>query len=274
VIVHKGQLRFGYDTSGFSHHRLADALRVIANLGYEGVALTLDHHHLDPYAKDLGRQISMLSIDLDRLGLSVVIETGAGYLLDPWRKHSPTLLEPDRQQRVDLLIRAVGLAADLGADAVSFSSGVASPGVPDTMAWERLVAGCELVLARAEALNVRLAFEPDPEMFVSNLDGYDRLRSRLGNPKRFGLTLAIGRAEPQSAPDRVRRAGSRLMNVHLHDVGGGAPEELSPALTALRAIGYQGLVSVELPNQSQAAPAAAGDSLGYLRQASGIEVMS
>jgi sugar phosphate isomerase/epimerase len=274
VIVHKGQLRFGYGTSGFSCHRLGDALRVIANLGYEGVALTLDHQHLDPYAKDLARHVSLLSIDLDRLGLSLVIETGAGYLLDPWRRHSPTLLEPDREQRVDLLIRAVGLAADLGADLVSFSSGIASPGVPDTMAWERLVAGCEVVLARAEALNVRLAFEPDPDMFVSDLDGYDRLRKRLGNSKRFGLTLAIGRAEPQSAPDRVRRAGARLANVHLHDVGGAAPEELSPALTALSENGYRGLISVELPQHSHAAPAAAGDSLGYLRQACGIEVMS
>ena len=43
-------LRFGYGTNGFSNHRLDDALAVIAELGYDGVALTLDHHHLDPFA--------------------------------------------------------------------------------------------------------------------------------------------------------------------------------------------------------------------------------
>lgn len=271
--VHKGQLRFGYGTSGFANHRLGDALRVIANLGYEGVALTLDHQHLDPYAKDLSRQVALLSIDLDRLGLSLVIETGAGYLLDPWRKYSPTLLESDREYRVDLLLRAVTLAADLGGEAVSFSSGPTPPGVPDRMAWERLVTGCSTVLDAAEKRNVPLGFEPGPDMLIADLDGYERLCTSLGNPKRFGLTLGIGR-DGGSSPGRVLRAGSRVVNVHLHDVLGHTPEDLPPAFSALGEIGYRGLVSVELPFHSQAAPVAAGDSLGYLRQASGLEVMS
>ena len=46
-------MRFGYGTNGFANHRLTDALDVIADLGYQGVALTLDHDHLDPYAPDL-----------------------------------------------------------------------------------------------------------------------------------------------------------------------------------------------------------------------------
>ena len=36
-------LRFGYGTNGFANHRLGDALAVLADLGYQGVALTLDH---------------------------------------------------------------------------------------------------------------------------------------------------------------------------------------------------------------------------------------
>jgi len=273
VNVHRGQLRFGYGTSGFAHHRLGDALRVIANLGYEGVALTLDHHHLDPYAKDLSRQVALLAVDLDRLGLSLVVETGAAYLLDPWRKYSPTLLEADREHRVDLLVRAVALAADLGAEAVSFSCGITPPGVPDKMAWDRLIAGCSTVLEAAEKFDVPLGFEPGPGMFIADLDAYDRLCASLDNPYLFGLTLGTGR-HGGSSPERVRRVRTRLVNVHLTDVLGGSGGELPETLSALCAIGYQGLVSVELPLHSQAAPAAAGDSLGYLRQASGLEVMS
>ena len=45
-------LRFGFGTNGFTNHRLADAVTVLADLGYDGIALTLDHCHLDPFADD------------------------------------------------------------------------------------------------------------------------------------------------------------------------------------------------------------------------------
>ena len=118
-------LRFGYGTNGFANHRLPDALGVIADLGYQGVALTLDHDHLDPFAPELARRTAEVASMLDRLGLAVVVETGARYLLDPWRKHAPTLLDDDPAARVEFLHRAVRIAADLGAEAVSFWSGAA-----------------------------------------------------------------------------------------------------------------------------------------------------
>ena len=41
------QLRYAYNTNGASNHRLGDALTLIAEAGYDGVALTLDHHRLE-----------------------------------------------------------------------------------------------------------------------------------------------------------------------------------------------------------------------------------
>src|SRR6185436_18877977 len=104
-------LRFGYGTNGFANHRLADALAVIADLGYEGVALTLDHDHLDPYSPGLARTVTRTADLLRDLRLAVVVETGARYLLDPWHKHAPTFLHAERHRRVDLLRRAVAIGA-------------------------------------------------------------------------------------------------------------------------------------------------------------------
>lgn len=272
-------LRFGYGTNGFANHRLSDALSVIADLGYTGIALTLDHAHLDPYQHGLARRVSDVAKRLSRHGLAVVIETGARYLLDPSRKHRPTLLDDERDRRVDFLRRAVDVGADLGAEAVSVWAGVRAPTVPPGLAWDRLVAGCAAMVEHATAAGITIGFEPEPGMLVETVAQWHELRARLGAPARFGLTLDIGHCravEPEPVPDCVRAAGPYLVNVQIDDMCRGVHEHLEfgageidfpPVLGALRSTGYRGLVAVELPRHSHAAPEVAARSLRFLRQA-------
>jgi L-ribulose-5-phosphate 3-epimerase len=274
--------RFGFGTNGFTNHRLSDALAVLADLGYDGVALTLDHGHLDPYAEDFRQQVGRLAGRLDQLGLAVVVETGARYLLDPFRKHFPALVSDGAERRVDLLLRAVEAAAELGAEALSFWSGALPDQTPPAAGWERLARGVDRVLAAAVARGVTVGFEPEPGMLVDTIDQYDALRARLGHPDDLGLTLDIGHCqclEPVTVPDCVRRAGRRLVNVQIDDMRRGIHEHLEfgagdidfpPVLSALADCGYFGLVSVELPRHSHAAPEVARRSLRYLRLAADV----
>ena len=272
-------LRFGYGTNGFANHRLTDALTVIADLGYAGVALTLDHDHLDPFAPGLARRVEVVADQLRDLGLAVVVETGARYLLDPWRKHAPTLLHDDRKLRLDFLRRAVAVGADLGAEAVSFWAGVRPDGVDERTAWQRLVEGCAEVTEAATTAGVPLGFEPEPGMLVADIADWRRLRAELGAPAMFGLTLDIGHCrclEPLPVPDCVTAVAEHLVNVQIDDMVRGVHEHLEfgtgeidfpPVLRALRDGGYRGLVAVELPRHSHAAPAVARESLAFLRAA-------
>ncbi|GAA1617769.1 sugar phosphate isomerase/epimerase family protein [Actinoplanes couchii] len=272
-------LRFGYGTNGFSNHRLGDALAVLADLGYDGVALTLDHGHLNPYRRNVGRRVDALGKRLARLGLSVVIETGARFLLDPWHKHAPTLLHDDRATRIDFLRRAVTIGADLGAQAVSFWAGVKPFDVDDTTAWQRLVDGCADVVTTADEHGVTLGFEPEPGMLVQDIADWRRLHAALGGPAGFGITLDIGHCrclEDLPVPDCVTAVADHLVNVQIDDMRRGVHEHLEfgtgeidfpPVLAALEQAGYHGLVAVELPRHSHAAPKVAADSLRFLKNA-------
>ncbi|MFI6597705.1 sugar phosphate isomerase/epimerase family protein [Nonomuraea sp. NPDC050536] len=272
-------MRFGYGTNGFANHRLPDALDVIAGLGYAGVALTLDHSHLDPYAEGLGRRVAEVADLLRSLDLAVVIETGARYLLDPRRKHAPTLLDDDRDRRVDLLCRAVAIGADLGAEAVSFWSGIRPAPLDRATAWNRLVDGCAQVLDAAQRHGVPLGFEPEPGMLVETIADWRTLYEALGAPAGFGITLDIGHCrcnEPDPVPDCVATVASHLVNVQIDDMRRGVHQHLEfgegeidfpPVLRALTDAGYGGLVAVELPRHCHAAPAVAARSIDFLREA-------
>src|SRR5262245_50583625 len=122
----RSAMLLGYNTNGFAHHRLKDAVVILAELGYRSIALTLDWHALHPFETEWKNHAGALRRTLQSLDLRCVVETGARFLLDPRQKHQPTLISPQaegRQHRLDFLCRAVDIAAILGADAVSFWSG-------------------------------------------------------------------------------------------------------------------------------------------------------
>ncbi|MCX5085821.1 sugar phosphate isomerase/epimerase family protein [Streptomyces sp. NPDC056121] len=275
-------IRWGYGTNGLTDLRLEDALAVLADLGYDGVGLTLDHMHLDPLVPDLPTRTRQVARVLDRHGLSVTVETGARYVLDPRRKHGPSLLDPDpdaRASRTRLLIRAVQVAADLGAHAVHCFSGITPDGTDDGTAWKRLADALAPVLDAASAAGVPLAIEPEPGHLLATLADFHYLREEFGGPEALGLTLDIGHCqclEPLPPADCVREAAPWLKHVQIEDMRRGVHEHLPfgdgeidfpPVLEALEATGYQGLAVVELPRHSHAGPQLAEESLRFLRAA-------
>ncbi len=274
-------MRFGYNTNGFAHHRLEDALQILAELGYGSVALTLDVHALNPYEYDLHGRTAELRRLLERLNLRCVVETGARFLLDPRRKHQPTLLSghrQDRKRRLDFLQLAVDVAADLGADAVSFWGGIADDPAPAKELWARLEVACVELCEYAAGKGVRLAFEPEPGMFIVTMRRFAELQRRVGRAN-FGLTLDIGhlhclREDPIAG--HIRKWAHCLWNVHIEDMRRGVHDHLMfgegeidfpPILQALREVGYTGGVHVELSRHSHDAVRTARAALAFLQKA-------
>ncbi len=261
----------GYNTNGMAHHALPDAIGLLAEIGYRGVAITIDHGALAPRNDDLGRQIDRLRRLLERFGMRSAIETGARFLLDPRQKHEPTLVSADpagRARRVEFYRHAVDCAAELGSDCVSLWSGVVHDAVSRQEATDRLVDGLGEVLDYAARRNVTIGFEPEPGMLIDSMARYEELLERI-DAANFRLTLDVGHLHCQGEvpiEEFIRRWGSRLVNVHLEDMRRGVHEHLMfgegqidfpPVLQALAATPYDGGVYVELSRHSHQAAEAA-----------------
>lgn len=269
----------GYGTNGFADHTLSDALDVMQGCGYEAVALTLGHPHFDPFAADWEDAAIALAAQLRHRGLRVVIETGARYLLDPWYKHRPTLVDLEADARRAFLQRAVQIAAILDADCVSLWSGVLPPDVTAAHGWDLLTERLSSLVRFAAGRGVRLAIEPEPGMLVETVSDALRLRDALGRPDNVGITVDLGHCvavEPAGVVGALREAGSLLWNVQVDDMMPGVHEHLelgtgeldvAAAVLTLNEMGYTGVAAVELPRHSFDAPRLARVSIDAIRAA-------
>ena len=268
-------LRFAYNTNGAANHRLDDALGLIADSGYDGVALTLDIHHLDPFGPDFAAERRRVAARLRTLGLGCVVETGARYLLDPRAKHEPTLVTAaadGRARRVEFLSRALEVAADTGADAMSFWAGVPKQGVDPAQAHDWLRAGAAEVARRAEHLGTVAALEPEPGMLIETVDDWASLDiPGLRLALDTGHCLVTGERDPVAA---IREFAPHLgtvsiedmkRGVHIHLPFGEGDMDIPAILAALSETGFDRLVCVELSRESHRADTMIPNSLDYLR---------
>ena len=277
-------MQLGYNTNGLAHHDLLDAIRLLADIGYSAVSITLDHGVLNPFDERTDRQLVEVEHALAETNMRCAIETGARFLLDPQRKHEPTLVSPDRaarSRRVDFLTRAIAIARHLNATCVSLWSGIVHDRAGREDAFDRLLESLPAVLAEADRNQVMLAFEPEPGMLIDTVSSYQHLLGRVGasgvDASRLGLTLDLGHLHCQGElpiAEKILAMKGRLVNVHIEDMRAGVHEHLQfgegeidfpPVIAALAEIRYDGVLSVELSRHSHEGPQAARRAYSFLR---------
>lgn len=269
----------GYNTNGLAHHELFDAVELVADLGYRGIALTIDHGALSPRWSAAADQLEQLRRVLRAAGLRSVIETGARFLLDPRRKHEPTLVSPrieDRRRRIEFYRHAIRCAQRLESRCVSIWSGALREEAGDAEVFARLIEGLEEVLDDGARQGVAIALEPEPGMFIDSQRRFGELVARFPCESLL-LTLDVGHLHCQGEvpiAEAIRRWGPHLVNVHIEDMRAGVHEHLMfgegeidfpPVLRALAEVGYAGGIHVELSRHSHMAPTAARQAFAFLQ---------
>jgi len=260
-------LRFAYNTIGCANHALGDALEFISECGYQGVHLTLDVHHMNPFADDFEARAEALRKELEAADLALVVDTGARFLLDPRERLEPTLLSPSRagrERRLEFVRRAIRICGICGGEAVTFTAGRVKRNVSQADAGVWLLDGLKAIAEHAAQEGVVAALEPEPGHIVATVDDFQLVRdtARQMTDAPLSLALDVGHVmvSGERAPHRAIKEFSGILaavavndmkrGVHQHLPLGEGDMDVPAVLAALQDIEYEGLIAVKLPRDS------------------------
>lgn len=271
-------MRIGYHTKGMSQHEMFSGLELLAETGYQSVAMCIDHGWLSPNDADLKANVQKVKALLVERAMTAVVEGNANYLLDNRKSGFPTLLEHDPDEvecRMRYLKYCIDIAAELNADCMSFQSGWKPDGLTFEQAMTRLVDGVSELLLHAAERDVIVSIEPTPGMLVDTLGRFERLLHLFDSP-RLMLTLdashlfCSGELPVAAQLDRWK---DRIANIHISDARGSSVWHLpfkdgevgfSLVLDAIASVGYEKSIHVDLPQHSYEAASQIQQSYDFL----------
>ncbi|MFA0752105.1 MAG: hypothetical protein SLRJCFUN_002508 [Candidatus Fervidibacter sp.] len=266
-------VRFALCNEVFQGWRLEDAFAFIREVGYEGVEIapfTLAES-ADQVSPEERRRLRQWA---NRLGLEIV---GLHWLLvSPPGLHLTTPDDAVRQRTQDYFRHLLHLCADLGGRIMVVGSPKQRSLVEgDTYeaAWERAKRFFADLLPLAERLGVTLCIEalPNETNFIPTLEEALRFVREVNHPNlQTMVDVKSAVAEGLPLDEAVRKVAPHLRHVHANDANrlgpGMGDTDLRPLARALREIGYDGYVSVEVFDFSPGPERIAKESLAYLRK--------
>ena len=223
-----------------------ERIAAAGDLGYGGIELNVDANALLPRMWTRERRAALRALAEGRGVTLTSLCMNCHWAFN--------LASPDARVRelgVDLLLEAIGLAADLGAPTILVPA-CDTQEVATEEPYRLFRRGLARCLAEAERAGVRLAVEAVGKPFLFNSRQIRALIEELASPC-LGIYLDVGNAAGggMSPPDEIRAAEGLALLCHVKDTGGRpfgrGTVDFAACLGALRSIGYDGFLVVELP---------------------------
>jgi len=250
-----------------------EVFRFVSGLGYEGVEIapfTLAESVAELSADDRAR----LRRDAEKFGIEIV---GLHWLLaSPPGLHISHPDESVRERTAAYLKDLVGCCANLGGNLMVFGSPKQRNVLPDLspkQARERAIKTFEDVLPAAEAGDVTICLEPLTSAetdFVNTAAEAVEIIDRIGHPNlRLHLDVKAMCSETQPIPAIIREYAPYMRHFHANDPNLRGPGfgdlDFAPIMAALKDVGYDQYVSVEVFDFSPDPETIASKSIEYLK---------
>jgi sugar phosphate isomerase/epimerase len=218
-------------------------LDTLAELGFDGAEICLEHPHLNPgnLTEDVARSMA------DRAGELGMEPNSVSYHKD--FVYDDRLLEET--------IRAIRLTPAFGAKVFVFAGALPRPDDPDP--FERMVQRTRRLAAAADDCGVILAEEFEPGFIVGNTDSLHRLLHEV-DALHLQANVDIGHVflcdpDPLAA---ISSLAGKIAHGHVENMAGGVHRHLPPwegdmdlpaYLRAMAATGFDGPVALDLYDQ-------------------------
>jgi sugar phosphate isomerase/epimerase len=256
-------MRLAFSTNAYLNYSFAEAVRRLAEIGYEGVEIMADVPHAWP-AFLLAEQKQALrdALTKNKLAISNVNAFMMHAVNDPRQRYwHPSWIEPDphyRRIRIEHTKRCLTLARELGAACITTEpGGPVEPGASWSRALALFVEEIKPVAEHAEKEGVLLLVEPEPGLLLETMDQFLEFIQHIDSLA-VGLNFDIGHAycvgdEPAA---NIPRMAKYIRHIHLEDIAatrvhqhlvpGDGAIDFAATLRAIQSIGYQGWVTIEL----------------------------
>jgi len=254
-----------------------DACRLAAEAGYEGIEIA-PFTISDSVEQVDARGREELRSTAESSGLQVV---GLHWLLVKPEGLHINHPDPQVRARTAAYLRAeIDFCADLGGTRMIVGSPRQRnilPGDSREAVWERTVALFRELAPHAQERGVCLCIEPltpKETNFINTAAEARRLVQAVDHPAfRMMLDVKAMCGDVQPIPELIRLAAPYLKHFHANDENlrgpGTGDVDYGPIVEALRSIGYDGWVSVEVFDFSDGPETIARESIRYLRQVFG-----
>ena len=253
-------MKLAYSTNAFKRYSLNDAIRMIAEIGYEGIELLCDSPHAyPPIFQD--KEIHSFKNQIAKFRL-VISNLNAFTLYSISDVYHPSWIEDDkvsRELRITHTINCIKLAKKIGAKNLSTEPGGPVMGRKTNMKYlEKLfMEGLNRVVPIAEEENIKILIEPEPNLLLENSNQFLNFIENLSTDN-VGLNFDIGHfyCVGEDPTEIIYKLSEYIEHFHLADIAsnrihnhlipGEGSINFRSVFRAIEGIGYKGFVTVEL----------------------------
>jgi len=266
-------MKFAICNETFQGWNIEEVFRTCAEIGYDGVEIA-PFTLADSVERITAKERAEIARKAVEHGIEII---GLHWLLvKPEGLH---INHPDaevRKKTRDYLDSLIRFCADIGGRILTFGSPkqrLVAEGLTYQQAWDYACETFRHCAQTAQENGVCLCIEPLPVRetnFINTVEDALGMVRAVDNPN-FRLMVDVKSmcSELRPIPELIQRAGSQITHVHANDESGKGPgmgdTDFRVVASALRKIGYNGYVSVEVFDYEPDPVSIARSSLTYLR---------